>query len=87
MREELISKKSRQIYELTKKVGCLEEQNKELTSQMDDREVMFESRMESQKLLSDTEIKLANETVEELRNLLLDADATIGDLQGKLSKP
>jgi hypothetical protein len=47
---------------------------------MDDREQMFDSRMESQKLLSETEIRIANETVEELKNLLLDADATIGEL-------
>ena len=37
--------------------------------------------------MSETEIKIANETVEELRNLLLDADATIGQLQSQLQRP
>ena len=53
--EENISKKNKEIYELTVQLGCLKEENHQLTKDKDDMKIDFEERLVSQQIRAEAD--------------------------------
>ena len=64
----------KQIYDLTVRLGCIDQENKELKVLIEDKVKMFESRMETQRQLAEQDISEATSQIESLRKMLDEAE-------------
>ena len=46
-----MQKKTKEIYELTVRLGCIELENKELKLQVDEKNALYESRLDSSRII------------------------------------
>ena len=46
-----MQRKTKDIYDLTKKLGCIELENKELKLQVDEKNELYESRLDSSRII------------------------------------
>ena len=65
-----MQKKSREIYDLTVKLGCLESENSELKSQIEDKNNLYEKRMNNSRLLAEQDLQDARRSISELKEAL-----------------
>ena len=78
----LMQKKVKQIYDLTVRLGCIDQENKELKVLIEDKVNLFEGRMETQRQLAEQDISEATSQIESLRKMLDEAEERL-----KQSKP
>ena len=59
--EAQLVKKSKEIYDLTVKLGCIETENKELKVLITDKNSILESRLDSARLITEQDLHSAND--------------------------
>ena len=59
--EAQLVKKSKEIYDLTVKLGCIETENKELKVLIKDKNSILESRLDSARLITEQDLHSAND--------------------------
>ena len=59
--EAQLVKKSKEIYDLTVKLGCIETENKELKVLITDKNSILESRLDSARLITEQDLHNAND--------------------------
>ena len=68
--ESQLQRKSREIYDLTVKLGCIESENAELKSQIEDKNHIYEKRMDSSRLIAEQDLQDARRSIKELTEAL-----------------
>ena len=68
--EAQLVKKSKELYDLTVKLGCIETENKELKVLITDKNSILESRLDSARLITEQDLNNANDQIRELTTAL-----------------
>ena len=80
----LMQKKVKQIYDLTVRLGCIDQENKELKVLIEDKVNLFEGRMETQRQLAEQDISEATSQIESLRKMLDEAEERLKQRSRKI---
>ena len=68
--EQAIQRKNKEIYDLTVKLGCLESENAELKSQIEDKDSIYRSRIDSSRLIAEQDLEDARRSISKLTESL-----------------
>ena len=77
-----LQRKAKQIYDLTVRLGCIDQENKELKVLIEDKVSLFEGRLETQRQQAEQDISEACAQIETLRKMLDETESKL-----KHSKP